>query len=166
MDLQSEPTRWWRSDPLFCPKWLLAVRLPWQPTPPPPFRTERPGNNVPVLEMQTNAPASDHKLMAVLHGHRRPHLRCFSLARPPTAQTPSWAVHLNNALPGTQTSFVYWQDLAVSHFVFAHLHKHQMVPVSSVCVRVHACMCVWTRGSQLHPSLVTADENRRQFEIH
>lgn len=76
-------------------------------TNPPPFRTKRPGNNVPVLEMQTNSPASDHKLMAVLHGHRRPHLRCFSLTRPPTAQTPSRAVHLNNALPGTQTSFVY-----------------------------------------------------------
>ena len=88
--------------------------------------------------MQTNTPASDRKLIAVLHGHRHPRLRCFLLTGPPTAQNPSWAVHLNNTLPGTQTSFVYWQDLAVSHFVFAHLHKHQMVPVSCVCV----CVCV------------------------
>lgn len=109
-----------------------------------PPKTERPGNNVSVLEMQTNAPASDNKLMAVLHGHRHPRLRSFSFTGPPTAQTVSWVVHLNNTLPGTQTSFVYWQDLAVSHFVFAHLHKHQMVPVSCVCVCMCVFMCVHT----------------------
>lgn len=68
-----------------------------------------------------------------LHGHQRPYLRCPSLISKSSAQVSSLAVHLNNTLPGTQTSFVYWQDLAVSHFVFAHLHKHQMVPVSRVC---------------------------------
>lgn len=40
LDLHSEPTSWCRSDPLFCSEWLLAVRLPGQPTIPPPQNLE------------------------------------------------------------------------------------------------------------------------------
>lgn len=109
---------------------------------------KRPGWQCPSF----GAAASEHELIGLHHGHHGTGLRCLDLTGPLPALAASWVVHLNNTLPGTRASFVYWQDLAVSHFVwlfFLHIYINTKWCLFSACKWV----CTGRRGGSAANSL-------------